>query len=834
MTQHHEISSQQAQPLHWEFRPDGGRWRPIEVPAPWQRFHPNFHGAGTYCTVLHRDDDQPYLLRFEAVATDASVLVNGSQAGSHVGPWTPFEVDLTSFLHADPVRPNTLEVRVDEKPGHPTAGFLPEIGAAFGGIWGPVTRGRPSASRQPAPSPRRPSVRVEGARIFCGDAPLHLRGILHWGYYPELGAPMPSDATIRDEISTFQAMGFNTIKFCLFIPPERYLTLCDALGMWVWQEYPIWNQPLEDPALLVEFEEFLRRDSLHPSVIVRSLTCENDRVDPDLARRLCEMIEDHAPGSLVVDNSAWLSAERIGDFYDEHPYLHNAEWRYYGRRMARALEALPPKPLLLGETMAVDTWNDLQGVEPLYAASQRALEEQVDCRGVLERSLRRARAVRKHQVETLLRELPATGYMMNAARDIGAAPLGFWTADGRPKFAPRDWSWQGDTVLLCDLEDRGYAAGSELDVGLWVAHHGRQPLRGDLRLVFADRSETFPIALTPGTTTQVATVRLALPQATTPRSNELRLILGELENRWSIWSIPVHDELGPRSVAARIVEALEPRALSELEAGATLIHLAGPRRLSWRAPAFTWWSPVIWGESGVPVEGFVEDLILHDLLSGRVLAPSSHTRSLLEVWDTHMVPDRVVRHPLVAATRLGRGKLVISALRHDRPAGRYLLRRLLDVVADGAIELPAFEAHLSSDSVFAQRWEMRRKSSHDRTDAVKVVCDTPLVNAGRNVFEGWARFRARLVIPETWHEKEAILCCEAVGDAFIVTIGGREIGRSGNITGTWDGTRDRAQAFPVRLAPGEHEIAFDVRDWRGGGGLVGPVYLTRTPGSVIY
>jgi hypothetical protein len=850
-------------PFSWEFRPDGGRWGPIAVPAPWQRFHPGFHGSGAYRTSLVRGDEDPFLLRFEAVATAARVFVNGHEAGAHTGAWTPFVVDITRFFHEDPERINALVVHVDQKPGHVTEGFLPTIGAAFGGIWGTVQRLREAPDpvaptkggafrrgARPNLSPA-PEIRVEGTRVLCDGLPLALRGMLHWGYYPEFGAPMPSRDVIDDEIAAFKALGFNMIKFCLFFPPERYLDACDEAGMWAWLEYPVWNRPLRDEAVLDEFEEFLRIDSRHPSVIVRTLTCENDHVDDGLARRACVLAKRYAPQGLVLDNSGWVSTEKMGDFHDEHPYLHNGEWRYYPARMRRALEGRETKPLLLGETMAVDTWTDLDALprqRPDYHDSQRELERDLSFAGVMERSCRIARNVRKHQVETLRRDLPGVGYVMNAARDIPSAPLGFFLADGRDKFGADDFSWHRDTMVLCDLDERSFFGGATVDVALFVSHFGRLPIDGRLRCRFRGREEVFPVRLEPGATRRVGMVHLDLPVVEDPRKFRLDAVVdgagsapgsssstGEdvlSSNGWDLWAVP-----NLNAAALPLIDSLDDQTLAALDGGVSKILVAGPRAGSWKCPAFTWWSPVIRFDGGVLPEEFVEDLIVHDLLSGRVLAPDDGLETLLEVCDVHMEGDRVARHPLVAVTRGGGGAvaphrppgtLCISALRHDTPAGRYLLHRLAARV--GGMRPGRSVDFSPSDSLFFREWEM----SLDGGARVAVKCDTPLVNDGKTIYEGWASFRTSFEIPERWRGCDLFLRCESVADAFLLFIDDRKIGGGGNPDATWDGTRDLPREFSLRLDVGAHEIRIDARDWRGGGGMIGPVYLTRTPRATVY
>ncbi|MFH0944203.1 MAG: sugar-binding domain-containing protein, partial [Planctomycetota bacterium] len=123
--------------LDWEFRTEEGEFAPVELPAPWQRAHPEHHGAGEYRARFSFEEALPLYLRFEAVACVAKVFLNDVEVGGHTGSWTPFVADLTPALKRG--EQNELRVEVDQKPSHTTAGFLPVIGAAFGGIWGPVT-----------------------------------------------------------------------------------------------------------------------------------------------------------------------------------------------------------------------------------------------------------------------------------------------------------------------------------------------------------------------------------------------------------------------------------------------------------------------------------------------------------------------------------------------------------------------------------------------------------------------------------------------------------------------------------------------------------------------
>ncbi len=346
-------------------------------------------------------------VRVEAAATAAEVRLNGHMVGSHLGAWTPFEFDLTPWLQAE----NILEVHCRHV-DHTTNGFLPRIGVQWVGTRNVEIRSSPTG---PRPAVAQRSV-VRGQQLLVDGRPFRVRGILHWGYYPELPGPWPSEEQMQDEIAYIKSLGFNLIKFCLWVPPERYYQLCDDMEMLVWQEYPVWDRPMDDWSILGEYEDFFRYDRPYPCVILRSLTCENDHLDPNIGGALVKRARELIPGCILIDNSGWLCAERTGDFHDEHVYLNNMQWVHYGKRMRGKLS----KPLLLGETMCVDSKPD--------GPHNTAL------------------AVRRFQIETLARDLPDAGYVVTVLRDIPYVTPGIFSIHGKPKYTPEQWAWHGDQL----------------------------------------------------------------------------------------------------------------------------------------------------------------------------------------------------------------------------------------------------------------------------------------------------------------------------------------------------------------------------------------------------
>ena len=605
-------------------------------------------------------------VRVGAAATEATVTLNGRRVGTHLGAWTPFEFEITPFLGDA----NNLEIAcVDCR--HTTDGFLPVTGIRWTGARDVEIFPGP----MPIPAAARQRSSTRGTQLLVDGRPFRVRGILHWGYYPELGNPWPAESVMRDEIEYAKSLGFNLIKFCLWVPPPRYYELCDELGMFVWQEYPVWDAPLNDPAIKREYEEFFRLDGPHPCVILRTLSCENDRIDPGLGRELVDLCHEMVPGALVLDNSAWRCAERVGDFHDEHPYLNNTLWQYYGRRMRGKLT----KPLLLGETMGADAPADEPHDRPI--------------------------AVRRFQIETLARDLPDVGYVMNGMRDTKRWPGGIYTLDGDRKFSPAEWSWHSDEPAV------------------------------------------------------------------------------------------------PR----RIPEAAGP--------------IIGPRKGQWKCPEYGRTSPIVRvSDPSLPVK-LIEDELVFDLLSGRVLEGCAGTRVLVELHETRF--GRLRTLPMVIEFMSQGVRRIVSAFRHDTPAGRVVWKALAARTGDAPEIGP-----LVGTAIVLEDWEM----SFDGKTWTPIKCDTPLVNGGRNVFEGWATFRSHVTYPGG----PRILRCESVGDYYEIFIDGDRLADAGPRNGTWDGTRDIPRNFDVDLPAGRHLIEFHVRDWRAAGGMVGPVYFATDLGERVF
>jgi hypothetical protein len=353
-------------------------------------------------------------------------------------------------------------------------------------------------------------IRAQGDQLLLNGEPLRVRGILNWGYAPASVAPSLDPEHWRSELQLVKDYGFNLMKFCLWVPPKGYLEMADRMGVLVWIEYPTWHSrwSLDAlPTLQREFDEFFCYDRNHPSVILRSLTCETGpSADINVIRKLYDRCHDRIPGSIVEDDSSWIQWNRVHDFYDDHPYGNNHTWVPTLNRLERYIVEHGVKPLVLGEAIAADTWLQpgsldaiepkgpqatLQGVkrsvagqastEPFWfplsynAISSWAGDRQRDMgpesvARLHEDSLRYAWLMRKFQIETFSRELPDAGYVVSVIRDFPFASMGLIDFQGHPKWGRRDWDWHGSRVLTLRTEQdrRSFWAHKPLEAQVFV------------------------------------------------------------------------------------------------------------------------------------------------------------------------------------------------------------------------------------------------------------------------------------------------------------------------------------------------------------------------------
>ncbi len=1020
-------------------------WKTISLPASFEEHEgTDFDGIGIYKTQIPHFELPPgmrAIVHFQAVATLAEVTFNGQSVGSHLGGWTPFRIDVTPQVRSAAAGvPHELTVRVDEKVGHNSQGFLPVFAPHFGGIWqdvqllivpdcwiddlslsvrgdlnsgqlltqvplhgpgdtdnlriavryrrlgehawsGPTTvpveavtkGGRDTASGQsdlsatalvtaialPVPnpqlwSPRDPnlyelefqlldtsqeppvvqdristrgafrSATIDGHRLLLNGQPIVVHGVLNWGYAPPRVSPSIDEEHFRAELELARSYGFNLMKFCLWVPPKRYLELADEMGMLTWMEYPTWHSrwsPDQLPTLEREFTEFFQYDRNHPSVLLRSLTCETGTsADLGVIQALYNRCHAMIPGSIVEDDSSWIGWNRIHDFYDDHPYGNNHTWVDTLAQLKRHIAERTPKPLVLGEAIAADTWTDrsqlLEQVGerrpfwlPRFLDGNQAWIDQMrevggpgGLKELVDDSKHYALLMRKYQIETYRREVPFGGYVVSVIRDMPLCSMGLIDYLGHPKWSADAWNWHGDTMLLLATpsDRRSFLGGEVLRAELAISHFGNL-VTNDATLevtIHADQPGLLntiakkTISLTTSGLHKLAPLEIPLPVVRQPTRFTLSAQLTadgcRCSNQWPLWMVPHPDSQDDSSIQLHAscspeIQALFPTAsaltspdnngvvvASRLDRSLLEFVTAGGRVLllpdgetgsfplsdEWflRGAPYVADHPLL---QRVPRQMLVE--LQHFDLAGPVVPDMKYLDQIdpiLMLWNNHDL-DLVKTQGLLFETRVGNGRLLVSALHHTEKTnavGSWLVHTLADHLITGPAPRHALthatiafvKAKIDEqridltertwqfqpdpdDQGLQRRWQLPTYTPDEAWKPIRI--GQAWEGLGYPTLDGWAWYRTEVLIPETWKGRSVYVLFEGADDYYDLYVNGQKIGSGGDLETRSTAFEEPKSHDATKVAqPGQKMvIAVRICDWQGAGGLFRPVVLSTAP-----
>ncbi len=115
------------------------------------------------------------------------------------------------------------------------------------------------------------SVKYEGYKFLLNGKETFQRLVLDQGYYPDGIYTAPSTEAMRKDIRIALEVGFNGARLHQKLFDPEFLYWCDKEGYMVWGEYPSWGVDYSSLCdlgqFLSEWEEALRRDFNHPSIV---------------------------------------------------------------------------------------------------------------------------------------------------------------------------------------------------------------------------------------------------------------------------------------------------------------------------------------------------------------------------------------------------------------------------------------------------------------------------------------------------------------------------------------------------------------------------------------
>ena len=117
-------------------------------------------------------------------------------------------------------------------------------------------------------------IKIEGKHILLNGQPLRIRGLCRHEDHPHFGCALPYEAMMHD-VLLLKDLGANSLRTAHYPNDERFLDLCDELGILVWEENHARGLSLEqmqNPNFEPQAEQVTREMVLshynHPSIYI--------------------------------------------------------------------------------------------------------------------------------------------------------------------------------------------------------------------------------------------------------------------------------------------------------------------------------------------------------------------------------------------------------------------------------------------------------------------------------------------------------------------------------------------------------------------------------------
>jgi hypothetical protein len=173
--------------------------------------------------------------------------------------------------------------------------------------------------------------------FLLNDKPYYMRGtnvcIFRFFEDPNRNG-LPWDSKWATKLhDRFKEMHWNSIRYCIGFPPERWYEIADSIGFLIQDEYPIWTggkggfekslKGITSKHLAAEYREWMRERWNHPCVVVWD--AQNESVN-DTTGKAIQLTRSSDLSNRPWDNG-WAAPASDRDAIEAHPYLFS-KYRY--------------------------------------------------------------------------------------------------------------------------------------------------------------------------------------------------------------------------------------------------------------------------------------------------------------------------------------------------------------------------------------------------------------------------------------------------------------------------------------------------------------------------
>jgi beta-glucuronidase len=185
------------------------------------------------------------------------------------------------------------------------------------------------------------TVRLDGYRLLLNDQPIHLRGFNRHEDHPQFGCALPVQVMAHD-LSLMRDCGANAVRTSHYPNDQRFLDLCDELGVLVWEESHARNVSFDHPKYREQIDtsttEMLHTHVNHPSIVIWGYLNECDsNTEAGVAEhaRVAKLLRSMDDSRLITHASN--RSERDRSFGPDDIVSWNRYDNWYGDRGAAAM-----------------------------------------------------------------------------------------------------------------------------------------------------------------------------------------------------------------------------------------------------------------------------------------------------------------------------------------------------------------------------------------------------------------------------------------------------------------------------------------------------------------
>ncbi len=169
-------------------------------------------------------------------------------------------------------------------------------------------------------------------RAYLNGKPYFLRGtnVCIYRFFEDAARgdlPWRTD-WVRRLHQQFKWMHWNSIRYCIGFPPEKWYDVADEEGLMIQDEFPIWllGKAPENPKaekIIPEYTEWMRERWNHPCVVIWD--AQNESFTAETGKAL------QAVRKLDLSNrpweNGWAEPQSATDCVESHPYLFSRGWQ---------------------------------------------------------------------------------------------------------------------------------------------------------------------------------------------------------------------------------------------------------------------------------------------------------------------------------------------------------------------------------------------------------------------------------------------------------------------------------------------------------------------------